>query len=84
MTRYLISLGAHAMDHIPAEEMPAVAGPRTRWSKRPSTLPCGFSAADRKEGAGTGCQDRQRLPLRGTGLGVHARPRNRRDAPPGR
>ena len=25
MTRYLISFGAHAMDHIPDEEMPAVA-----------------------------------------------------------
>ena len=25
MTRYLISFDAHAMDHIPAEEMPAVA-----------------------------------------------------------
>jgi len=25
MTRYLISFGAHAMDHIPAGEMPAVA-----------------------------------------------------------
>jgi hypothetical protein len=25
MTRYLISFGAHAMDHIPGEEMPAVA-----------------------------------------------------------
>jgi hypothetical protein len=25
MTQYLILLGAHAMDHIPAEEMPAVA-----------------------------------------------------------
>jgi hypothetical protein len=25
MTRYLISFGAHAMDHIPAEDMPAVA-----------------------------------------------------------
>ncbi len=25
MTRYLISSGAHAMDHIPDEEMPAVA-----------------------------------------------------------
>jgi hypothetical protein len=24
MTRYLISFDAHAMDHIPAEEMPAV------------------------------------------------------------
>src|SRR3984885_11433054 len=25
MTRYLISFGAHAMDHIPDEDMPAVA-----------------------------------------------------------
>ena len=25
MTRYLISFGAHAMDHIPGEDMPAVA-----------------------------------------------------------
>src|ERR1700733_3487919 len=25
MTRYLISFGAHAMDHIPHEDMPAVA-----------------------------------------------------------
>lgn len=25
MTRYLISFDAHAMDHIPAEDMPAVA-----------------------------------------------------------
>jgi hypothetical protein len=25
MTRYLISFGAHAMDHIPEEDMPAVA-----------------------------------------------------------
>jgi len=25
MTRYLISSGAHAMDHIPGEDMPAVA-----------------------------------------------------------
>ena len=25
MTRYLISFDAHAMDHIPAEEMPAVS-----------------------------------------------------------
>ena len=25
MTRYLISLRAHAMDHIPGEDMPAVA-----------------------------------------------------------
>ena len=25
MTRYLISFDAHAMDHIPAEEIPAVA-----------------------------------------------------------
>ena len=25
MTRYLISFDAHAMDHIPAEELPAVA-----------------------------------------------------------
>ena len=25
MTRYLISFGAHAMDHIPGGEMPAVA-----------------------------------------------------------
>jgi hypothetical protein len=25
MTRYLISFGAHAMDHIPVEDMPAVA-----------------------------------------------------------
>jgi hypothetical protein len=25
MTRYLISFGSHAMDHIPDEEMPAVA-----------------------------------------------------------
>ena len=25
MTRYLISFGGHAMDHIPDEEMPAVA-----------------------------------------------------------
>lgn len=25
MTRYLISFDAHAMDHIPEEEMPAVA-----------------------------------------------------------
>ena len=25
MTRYLISFGAHAMDHIPDEKMPAVA-----------------------------------------------------------
>ena len=24
MTRYLISFGVHAMDHIPAEDMPAV------------------------------------------------------------
>ena len=31
MTRYLISFDAHAMDHIPAEDMPAVTdqeGPR--------------------------------------------------------
>jgi len=27
MTRYLISFGAHAMDDIPDEEMPAVAPP---------------------------------------------------------
>ena len=26
MTRYLISFGAHAMDHIPGEDAPAVAG----------------------------------------------------------
>jgi hypothetical protein len=26
MTQYLISFGAHAMDHIPGEDMPAVAG----------------------------------------------------------
>jgi hypothetical protein len=26
MTRYLISFGAHAMDHIPDQDMPAVAG----------------------------------------------------------
>ena len=25
MTQYLISFGAHAMDHIPGEDMPAVA-----------------------------------------------------------
>ena len=25
MTRYLISFGAHAMDHVPGEDMPAVA-----------------------------------------------------------
>jgi hypothetical protein len=25
MTRYMISFGAHAMDHIPGEDMPAVA-----------------------------------------------------------
>ena len=25
MTRYLISFGAHAMDHVPAEDLPAVA-----------------------------------------------------------
>jgi len=28
MTQYLISFGAHAMDHIPGEDMPAVAGAR--------------------------------------------------------
>ena len=27
MTRYLISFGAHAMDHIPDEDMPAVTKP---------------------------------------------------------
>ncbi len=26
MTQYLISFGAHAMDHIPDEDAPAVAG----------------------------------------------------------
>ena len=26
MTQYLISFGAHAMDHIPDQDMPAVAG----------------------------------------------------------
>ena len=32
MRRYLISFDAHAMDHIPDEDMPAVAMPRSRWS----------------------------------------------------
>jgi hypothetical protein len=35
MTRYLISFDAHAMDHIPDEDMPAVAKAHTRWFRRP-------------------------------------------------
>ena len=30
MTQYLISFGAHAMDHIPDQDMPAVAAARQR------------------------------------------------------
>ena len=35
MPRYLISFDAHAMDHIPDEDMPAVAKASQRWSRRP-------------------------------------------------
>ena len=35
MTRYLISFGAHAMDHIPDEDMPAVAKAAHATVRRP-------------------------------------------------
>jgi hypothetical protein len=40
MTQYLISFGAHAMDHIPDEDAPAVARAAQRRSRRPSTPAC--------------------------------------------
>ena len=35
MTKYLISLGAHAMDHIPEDDMPAVAKAAHAAASRP-------------------------------------------------
>jgi hypothetical protein len=41
MPRYLISFDAHAMDHIPAEDMPSVANAVHAVVR----AACGFSAA---------------------------------------
>ena len=40
MTQYLIVFGVHAMDHIPEEDMPAVAKAAQRYARKPSTLAC--------------------------------------------
>jgi hypothetical protein len=107
MTRYLISFDAHAMDHIPDEDMPAVArashevvqealnagvwvfggglenqkasrGHRRDGHRRP--VPRGHRRvlcrrrALTRGGAGVGCQERRRVPLRARSPGVHARP----------
>jgi hypothetical protein len=45
MPQYVLVLDAHAMDHIPDEDMPDVERPRTRSARRPSTLACGCAAA---------------------------------------
>jgi hypothetical protein len=37
MPQYVLVLDAHAMDHIPDEDMPDVERPRTRSARRPST-----------------------------------------------
>ena len=52
MTTYLILLGAHAMDHIPDEDMPAVDEAAHAVCQEAITPACGFAAAD--------CQTRRR------------------------
>ena len=46
MTRYLISFDAHAMDHIPAEDMPDVGRAAHEVVEEAMTPACGSSAAD--------------------------------------
>ena len=118
MTAYLISFDAHAMDHIPDEDMPAVGKAAHAMvqeaitagvylfaggleNQKASIVATDGTVTDgpdpeaigglfvvegalTREGAEMGCQDRHRLPLRARSPGVHARPRTRRDAPPGR
>jgi len=115
VTQYLISFGAHAMDHIPGEDMPAVAKAAhavVQEAINAGVLVCTGGLEDQRAsivttdgtvtggpypeaigglhgrrgaltrgGAGVGCQDRRRLPLRARSARERARPRTRRDAP---
>ena len=117
MTQYLISFSAHAMDHLPDEDMAAVAkaahvvvqeavntgvfvcaggleGQRASIVATDGTVTEGpypeviggltvVDVPSTRGGAGMGCQDRRRLPLRARSPRDRARPRTRRDAPPG-
>jgi hypothetical protein len=38
MTQYLISFGAHAMDHIPGDDAPAVAGAAHGLENQPASI----------------------------------------------
>ena len=118
MTRYLISFGAHAMDHIPDEDMPAVAKAAhavVQEAVNAGVFVCGGGLEDQRasivatDGTVTdgpypeaiGGLTVVEVPSREEALkwaakiavacrcaqagpGVRARPRTRRDAPPGR
>ena len=92
MTRYLISFGANAMDHIPEEDMPTVAKAAhavVQEALNVGVYVLGHRRTHGRRGALTrgcaamGCQDRCGLPLCPRGPGVRARSRPRRDPPPG-
>ena len=71
MTQYLISFGAHAMDHIPDQDAPAIGG---------LTI---VDVPSREDALRWAAEHRRRLPLRARGPGDRGRSRTRRDAPPG-
>jgi hypothetical protein len=117
MTQYLISFSAHAMDHLPDEDMAAVgkaAHAVVQEAVNTGVFVCAGGLEDQRAsivatdgtvtegplpgghrrthghrraltrgGAGMGCQNRRRLPLRARSPRDRARPRTRRDAPPG-